>query len=121
MKLEAGKFYKMRNGNKAFVVGLSEQAHSFKFIGTSVRGDFTDVHAWKEDGGFGNGEKDDRDLIAEWVEPKRIKGWVNIYNTPGGNYECGSYFSDKSEADTWTEYAERVACIEIDCLEGEGL
>ena len=83
----------------------------------------TSVPSWALDGSFDCIERQ-QDLVAEWVEPKRIKGWVNIYlsKLPGG-YECGSFYRTKEEANHWKSYkgGERVACLPVDVLEGQGL
>ena len=67
-------------------------------------------------------DADAYDLIAEWVEPKRIKGWLNVHAGNAAVFAIGPYSTrDEATTDAETLRVPRVACIEIDCLEGEGL
>ena len=112
MKLEAGKFYKTRGGHKAFVTAIIPDAsdEGWPAVGWLL-GDHT-PRSWTLTGR--NSGHDD--LIAEWVEPKRIKGWVNICSSG----QPGLIHETKREADRVADGG-RLACIEIDCLEGDGL
>jgi hypothetical protein len=62
------------------------------------------------------------DIIAEWVESKRINGWINLYpsDTEMGVIANNVINPSKELADKFA-MPDRVACIEIDVLEGEGL
>jgi hypothetical protein len=61
------------------------------------------------------------DIVAEWQEPKRIKGWVNLVKMSGDNDYCtNGVWHTKKEAQK-KGIGPASACIEIDCLEGEGL
>ncbi len=116
LTLEAGKFYKTRIGKKAFVAGLCP----FSDINIDCRATGfiegrTQTCDWMENGTWGLGVVDDRDLVAEWVEPKRIKGWLNIY----GDRRSGILHCARGSADSVGHG--RIACIEIDVLEGAGL
>ena len=53
------------------------------------------------------------------VRAQRIKGWVNIYAENGGK-AIGPIHETKRGADKLA-CSTRLACIEIDCLEGDGL
>lgn len=58
--------------------------------------------------------------ITPKPEPRRIKGWVNVYDF--NNINFGNIHASKAEADKHVNrIAERIACIEIDVAEGEGL
>jgi hypothetical protein len=83
MKIEAGKYYRTRDGRKAFVAGFSpfasviELCRATGFIDGdgSVRGWSTDGRYWSEFGG-------ELDLVEEWREPKTFS--VTIYETGNG-------------------------------------
>lgn len=116
-KIEAGKFYRTHDGKKAFVGaqrpeqfnGLSEQCGFSGFV------DGLDyVIAWKADGSAVESYSN-LSLVAEWVEPKRIKGWLNIDADGLVWLEKNREEADKDACD------DRIACIEIDVLEGQGL
>lgn len=121
LTLEAGKYYRTRDGRKAVVIGCSPFASTnsnYRVAGFIE--DFSIGAAWKTDGKWGDG-LDNRDLVAEWVEPKRIKGWVNI-RLVDGRFNFGMLHATHGEALKLIDAREPVlACIEIDVLEGEGL
>lgn len=122
-KPEAGKYAKTRGGHKAFVSAIiqnpmQDKQPSYSVIGFVEGSD--DRITWTSDGRFISGNEDDFDLVAEWVEPKRIKGWVNVYDSALSSESAGGVHPTKRDAD---EYAmpHRLACIEIDVEEGHGL
>ena len=76
---------------------------------------------WRDDGVFGVRESQS-DIVAEWVEPKRIKGWLNIYyQDSAGDFQAGYVFAKRAMADKQCGDATRIACIEIDVPEGHGM
>ncbi|RWE44218.1 hypothetical protein [Mesorhizobium sp.] len=127
LQLEAGKYYLTRDGRKGFVAGSSpfgSTVDCHQVVGYID----CDTHAlgWGKDGFYwANKDEDARDLVAEWVEPKRIKGWVNIYPDVNGNMPSKVIVNNclhgtKDDADDHAMTG-RIACIEIDVLEGQGL
>ena len=58
-------------------------------------------------------------------EPKRLKGWVNLWNYPKGKTPLAQgIYKDREHADETAQQwpnAERIACIEIEFTHGEGL
>ncbi len=140
LTLEAGKYYRTRGGKKVFVAALSlfdDQAdHPVAVIigNEDVEGELQ----WYAPSGKYNayhGGDLEEDLVAEWVEPKRIKGWLNIYGMPHSKlgslpkadaYAGTSLHPSREIADTaslngFQFQGLRIACIEIDVLEGHGL
>jgi len=130
LTLEPGKYYRTRDGRRAFLTTTINN-NPFRSDGDGrypvsgfIEGDGR--NDWSASGEFyENGMNNHNgDLIAEWVEPKRIKGWLNI-NRPLGA-ECGdvastgNVWASKEHADVCAS-ERRIACIEIDVLEGEGL
>lgn len=117
MKLAAERYYRTRDGRKAYVFGTSPI-----FPGQWVGVIDTAPTMWLGDGRWLN---DDRwpqdispcDLVEEWREqPRRIKGWVNVYVCPTEDFY---YYPTRAMADRAS--SNRFACIEIDIVEGQGL
>ena len=104
MKIEAGKYYKTRGGSRAFIgakkpegfngdydfFGVVEEARSEKWISGSC---------WKANGRTVLAN-DDHDIVGEWKETKRIKGWVSLKANPDheGDYDAATLFTDKNRA-----------------------
>jgi len=130
IKLEAGKFYQTRDGRKAFVAALVENPFGETESIYVARGYINDKNVergWTASGIWYVGEDNKNDLIAEWTEPKRIKGWLNISSqataSPGyHSFQCTHIFKTRELADQFANnVGPRIACIEIDVLEGQGL
>ncbi len=70
MNIEAGKTYKTRDGQKAFVAGISpfmstdEYYRLAGFIDGSAK-----VFGWTATGRYAMNSDSEEDLVAEWVEP----------------------------------------------------
>ncbi|MGG7581717.1 hypothetical protein [Rhizobium sp. Nf11,1] len=119
LTLEAGKYYRTRDGRKAFVSGtnpFSEGSH-IRAIGV-VYGN--GVQGWDLSGAFSSLGGHGLDLVDEWVEPKRIKGWLNVYPENDESFDIVKYHPTREQADV-SALSTRIACIKIDVLEGEGL
>lgn len=121
LTLEAGKYYRTKDGRKAYVVGkhpFDKNPEVLPFCGF-VDGERTsEAYWWDKKGTPGRGVPQTQ-LVAEWVEPKRIKGWVNAW-MEGGSLRFGATLhATRAQALEHTEG--QFACIEIDVLEGHGL
>lgn len=116
LQLEAGKFYRTRDDRKAFVAGFSpfDGADTYRVAVGFIEG-YAFEECWAASGQWGM-NRNDKDLVAEWVEPKRIKGKMYIGENSIGVF--GSYISDGAKPPSFCKV---VACIEIDVLEGQGL
>ena len=71
MELEAGKYYRTRNGKKAFVAGINP----IKDLNTDPAVGFVGPvpHSWQIDGRYENYSKQSRhDLVEEWIEPEPV-------------------------------------------------
>lgn len=113
LTIEAGKFYRTREGQKAFVAGIVPGMKTdWPIMGWIIAGARNVQVIWHLDGSDGG----KNDLVAEWVEPKRIKGKMFICQSASGTF--GSYISDEPRDPLG---AKIIACIEIDVLEGAGL
>ncbi|MEH2700239.1 hypothetical protein GFL93_09315 [Rhizobium leguminosarum bv. viciae] len=136
LTLEAGKYYRTRDGRKAFVSATAPEGFSNPDTDGQFAGfiDGMGARMWGNDGGYLDFDQSDYDLMAEWGEPKRIKGWVNVYSGNDENYgnphnidssqHCGHVYPKRAHADIAAvslSGRNRIACIEIDVLEGAGL
>jgi hypothetical protein len=103
MKLEANKYYRTRDGRKAYVaaIALEEIGTSYPVVGWIKTGFFT----WEIDGCAGCGKE--YDLIAEWTdEPeKKDAGAQYLYayhsyirTNPDGSNFCGGGVSLREDA-----------------------
>lgn len=72
MKLEAGKYYRTRDGRKAYVIGQNVfECNYGKWFAGYIDGD-ADPLDWSIDGCiFSDKSESHRDLVAEWVEKKK--------------------------------------------------
>lgn len=126
-KITKAGFYKRRNGTKFEIVGrdndgywIGKAPESKEFCRYSENGILRPEVASHET---------PNDAVAEWVEPKRIKGWLAIAANINerdpirdGNYYAGSLTVGKTRQNAIDmSTGKLVACIEIDVLEGHGL
>ncbi|MGO7756840.1 hypothetical protein ACC761_06405 [Rhizobium ruizarguesonis] len=124
LTLEAGKFYRTESGKKAYVAAAS----FFGEIGNGINPytvcgfiEGCGAVSWTWEGKQVVGCDSLGDLVAEWTESKRIKGWVNIRLVEGG-VNFGVVHDTQAAALSKKDVREPVfACIEIDVLEGAGL
>lgn len=123
LTLEAGKYYRTRDGKKAFVAGKNPfEDLEYPFIGV-LQSDASSSDSWAVDGRYIVGEKSNDDLVAEWVEPKRVTGWIAmLVDGYTGDYPAHTthVFATRQEAVESFNGAP-FAVIEIDVLEGHGL
>jgi len=99
MQIEAGKYYRTRDGRKVGPMVLNDPNTLFCFDDGSNTG-------WKSDGGCGFSIERDQDLIAEWSEPMQIKEghyYIDadgekvgpiIDSTMGLHYHTSEYYFD---------------------------
>jgi len=139
LKIEAGKYYRTRDGRKARIDCIIEPVMGklkYPCVGELEGWLSKTPPSWQLDGSFDSVERE-QDLVAEWKEPKRIKGWMNIYDqlhedlqatvvAEGSAFPGTTIFSNKLKADeaavkaaAWS--GNRIACVEIDVLEGQGV
>ncbi|MBP2564514.1 hypothetical protein J2766_001073 [Agrobacterium tumefaciens] len=116
LTLEAGRYYRTRDGRKAYVAGFNPFSKE-EDRANAVSGWIEDGNClWCRSGQYWKNKTSDFDLVAEWVEPKRIQGKMYIYEGSAGVH--GGYLSDHLQL----PYGAKVlAVIEIDVLEGHGL
>ncbi|MBR0800960.1 hypothetical protein JQ615_36935 [Bradyrhizobium jicamae] len=117
MKLVAGKHYRTRSGRRARVAAVDEDmAPGEQAVGWVEWSSCS----WNMEGSFyADLTTNDLDLVEELGEPRRIRGWINIY--PGIACDtAGPLHANKDTADKCSGI-DRIACVEIDAGEGQGL
>lgn len=111
-----GKAYKMRNGEKAVFIG--ENPFDLHYPLVFVHQDnYIAKHRYNGSYAATHNKAHHLDIIGEWPpEPRKVKGWVNVYSS----WEKELIHPDKPTADGEAGAA-RIACIPIEFTEGEGL
>lgn len=112
MKIEAGKYYKCGNGQKAFVGYVLDDKVPYPLIGHMVGDDFPST--WTLDGRTVDSCQSHYDLVEEWVEPRSGTVWVNINEVPIPH----GVHKTKTNADVCA-INERLACVRVDWVEGQ--
>lgn len=94
MKLEVGKFYKDREGNKIEVIAIRDERAMTYAVSEKA------LYSYGLDGRFCDADNNDSqyDLIEEWQEPVVIEGWCNIYKNEEIGHEIGRPYPTKEEA-----------------------
>ena len=105
LKIEAGTFWKARDGVKVFVVGRTQAGKIVIERGGAVE----TLHAT---GKIWASEPHNWDLVEPWTEPRKFKLWV--YALPGIHHARGYCSQQCSELD------ERLVAI-VEVTEGDGL
>ena len=91
MKLEAGKYYRTRDGQKAFIGATDPFGNAethYKAVG------FTDggyCH-WAIDGRFWSSKEDGLDIVSEWKEPREFR--VDLIEGPAEHFRANIYGPD---------------------------
>ncbi len=116
----AGKAYKMEIGEKAVFVGENAFNPTYPLVFAHEL-DKGKIYPYTIDGKFYfDGRPSNWNIIGEWPpEPKKVKGWVNVYK--GQDYSAAVIFDSKEKADKQRHVPNRIACIPIEFTEGEGL
>jgi len=120
LKIEAGKCYRTRSGQKAMVLFVHPANPRHAYVGW-IEHD-PDIYAW-DCKGYVNSDMcgDPDDLISEWKEPRKGEAWVNVYAETDGAM-CLFAHDSREEADGHSDDEERLACIgPIPWTEGQGL
>lgn len=83
LKIEAGKFYKCRDGRKAFVAGRSPFPSHWPFVGV-IEGASLETYGWQDNGVYDCSGDDEEDLIAEWREPVAVTATILLVRNARG-------------------------------------
>ena len=114
MKLEAGKYYKTRNGLKAYVEFIRQDSPFGDYLTKYPAMGFIERYGeqrWKTNGEFNTFIENELDLISEWRELVKISGWVNLYDT-----FTSMLYKTEEEANS-VERQGRIACIYVSGVE----
>lgn len=116
MKIEVGKYYKTRDGRKAFVGGEINNLRYYGHIEERIR-------EWDNHGVL-YGPGNELDLIEEWKEPKSGVTYMNVYQYHDGEVWEGTVTSKKENVERWAKEEEklkniRIACVRIEWKEGQ--
>lgn len=114
MKLEAGKYYKTRNGLKAYVEFIRQDSPFGDYLTEYPATGFIEnlgEQMWKTNGEFSVPNDYELDLISEWRELVKISGWVNLYDT-----FTSMLYKTEEEANS-VERQGRRACIYVSGVE----
>lgn len=119
MKIEAGKYYKNREGKKIYVAGICPWDRIRPVIGWTESVEI--FISWKLDGHWAMSDTQHRyDLVSEWVDPMEVEFWVNVYkNNPNNHlyrplHHC---HGSKGDADRAAD-PDRITCIYVKGTEG---
>lgn len=114
MKLDPTKEYQYRNGEKPWKIIWDVPNEKFPILSIGEAGR---AIGHCEDGKFNEGHESHLDLIEV---KKKIKGWVNVHpGSDGQPYLDDTLFDSELKARALG--TGRIACIEIEFTEGEGL
>jgi hypothetical protein len=84
LKIIAGRYYRTRDGRKAFVAGRNPFCDSLDshraFVGAFETGQ--QEASWDERGRYIIHYESKEDLVAEWREPRKFKLWVYAGHHP---------------------------------------
>lgn len=115
MQIEVGKYYKTRDGRKAFIAAKLPNPSDEPYIGYAEYTHGQIVESWYEDGSYITDQSSGNDLIEEWKEPKSGVRYVNIYDNP----DARSYiYLTRKEADNAAPN-DRIARIRVEWKEGQ--
>jgi hypothetical protein len=121
MQLEAGKYYRTRDGRKAYVVGSDpfNPSEPFPFVGW-IAG--CGLRTWTASGAWANFQSD-CDLVAPWKEPETETMVLALYRAMNGHNICSSFYGGPEAARRVIAGAggELLALKEVTITEGEGV
>jgi hypothetical protein len=115
MKIEAGKFYKTRDGHKVRIYALDGRPE-FSVHGAILYDNGRDRCVWMPSGFFHSRDRDSKDIIAEWAhEPEihweRIPDYVDAFSIDidGGlacddRYVFGDELGDHFAFPNWRDF-----------------
>lgn len=113
MKFEAGKYYKTRVGQKAFVAATENPFCPSFYPIIGYISDSTSVAKWTPGGGFFNSfTQSPYDLISEWKEPVTVTKWLLLWSDGTTSLSCTIPLLPVSHL---------VAFKQVTITEGEGM
>lgn len=119
LKIEAGKFYKTRDGQKACVAFIGNPLdarcvdQAFGFASRAYG-----VISWSLDGKSLVQGTQEWDLVEEWVEPAKGALWLHLVRRECG--KVGTYW-DRERRDSPHFTGKLLAVKQVTITEGEGM
>jgi hypothetical protein len=112
--------FQARRGTPARIICDNFQGGDFRFV-VAIQAPLTkegwEFRTYNHRGEYYGGCPGERDLIRR---PIKRKGWVNIYRSDCGPFGTCGGLETREQADALKQ-CDRIACIEIEFTEGEGL
>jgi hypothetical protein len=107
--------FRTRNGRPARIICTDRRGEDDPILALVDNGNGgEELNSYKSNGRYLFGRETEHDLVNV---PQKRKRWLNIYR---GNYS-GELCPTRDEADANAVIGARIACIEIEFEEGEGL
>ncbi len=95
MKLETGKYYKTRNGEKVECVATWVKPTNLLIQAACIDTE-RNLRVYTTDGRTIAGSN--YDILEECEEPVHVEGWVNVYKKEDGDYWFSRVYTDKRVA-----------------------
>lgn len=109
LKIEAGKFYRTRDGRKAGIYRTDVNTSKRSIHGYVIASDGIEYSRyWRSDGMFFNTKKSKVDLIEEWQEP-----FILDFDWDCLPYWCNKYVA-KNKKGTWLAYSSKPKLCTVD-------
>lgn len=129
MKIEAGKYYRTRDGRRAYVDSvrlpnpLAPKAR-YKPVSGFLEGNDGSSTRWWSDGRWGPADSSPKgiDLISEWDAPDKTSAWVVVFWNEKHGYDGDVAFTASDAGEMMADPAEGWECIarkRIEITEGE--
>jgi hypothetical protein len=106
--------HQTRDGRPARILATDIRHPNEPIVAAVDYGEYEVVRCYKPNGRWHDGRTPENDLVNV---PQKRKRWLNIYR---GNYS-GELCHTRDEADANAVMGARIACIEIEWEDGEGL
>lgn len=91
MRLEEGKYYRTRGGDKAKCIAVSTQDHGEEYGALVISDDYAYPRPYTVEGRYvANKVEHFDDIIAEWKETKKVKMAPAVYKGNSGHYLISS-------------------------------
>lgn len=103
MKIEPGKLYRTRGGQKARIYAVDGE-QPWPIHGAVLENREWKQYGWWPDGRFDRNTDNHRhlDLIEEWTEPKKTKElWLWVFESPKFGYHTSNEWMSEEQMKQW--------------------
>lgn len=102
IKLEEGKYYRTRGGDKAKCIAVSTQDHGEEYGALVISDDYAYPRPYTVEGRYVSNEMEHfDDIIAEWKEKRTVKMAPALYQSAVGTYLSYKFFESEEQARTY--------------------